>query len=426
MKLGPLIRRDLARSRRRLIVVGAAVAMGVSALVLFGALGAGLYRGIVQPLLPRLPLDLIKVEQKVLSLGVLALDASRLGGGLDAPTLERIRGLEGVAAVYPILGAGFPLRAEGGARFLGTAIRTDLFATGLDPELVRKDVAAGQSFEDPGPDAKVVPVIGARRLIELYNTTVAPAIQRPKLTEEMIVGFSFELVLGSSYVGGTPDPSRVDRVIAQVVGFSDQASLVGITVPSATVRRWNERHAGGKTPIVGAFVKTKSPSDAGPVAAALDRLGLSVDDTMKIVGAVVAGAGVLLLLLALALLGMAGFAIAQTFFLLVGERALELAVLRAMGARRKDLMRLVLSEAGLVGALGGAIGLVLGAGVALLLDRLALTMLPELPFKPVSFVAFPPLLLAGAWALGALASFFGALFPALRAAAADPAGALRT
>lgn len=426
MKLGTLIRRDLARSRRRLLVVGSAVTVAVAVIVFFGALGAGIYRGVVEPLLPRLPLDLIKVEPKVLSLGLLAVDSGALGGGLDAASLDRLSGVDGVAAVFPVYGAGFPLRGEGGAKFLGGAgIRTDLFATGLDPDLVKKDVASGYTFADPGPDAQIVPILVARRLLDLYNTTVAPAIQRPRLTEDAVIGFSFELVLGSSYVRGTPDPSKVERRIAQVVGFSDQANLVGITVPAATLQRWNAKHA-GSTPIVGAYVRTRSPSDAGPVASAIEEQGLKVDETLKIVGAVVASAGVLLALFGLTLLGMATFAIAQTFFLMVGERRMELAVLRAMGARRRDLRRLVLIEAAILGVLAGLAGLVLGVGAALGLDVLAISLLPEVPFKPASFVAFPWWLLASAWVLGTAGAVGGAWLPALVASRADPAAALRS
>jgi putative ABC transport system permease protein len=426
MNLGAIVRRDLARSKRRLVVVGSAVAAGVALIAFFGALGVGLFRGVVEPLLPRLPLDLIRVEQKVLSLGVIAFDTGAIGGGLDEATIDRLRTIEGVSTVYPILGAAFPLRAEGGARFLGAAMRTDLFATGLDPALVAKDVAKGKTFADPGPEGQVIPVIVARRLIELYNTTVAPAIQKPKLSDEAVIGFTFEVILGSSYMRGTPDPSRVERRVAEVVGFSDQASLAGITVPAETVRRWNERHGGGKTPIVGAYVKTNRPRDAGPVAAKIERLGLSVDDTLEIVGAVVTGAGLLLGLFALVLLGMAAFAIAQTFFLLVGERRIELAVLRAMGARRRDLRRIVLIEAAIVGGAGGLAGVVVGVAGALVFDAAARSLLPELPFKPESFVAFPPDLLLIAASLGVVAAIAGAILPAARAAASDPATALRT
>ncbi|MFO0723510.1 MAG: ABC transporter permease [Myxococcota bacterium] len=427
MKLSTLIRRDLSRTKGRFIIVGSAVAMGVAVLVFFGALGAGIYRGIVEPMLPKLPLDLIKVEPRFLSFGPLAFDAGKLGGGLDESVVKKLEGIPGVDKVYPLLGTGFALHGEGGGRFLGGAgIRTDLFANGIDPELMKKDVAAGKKFEDPGPGARVVPVILARRLVDLYNTTVAPAIQRPKISEDLVIGFSFDLVLGSSYVRGTPDPSNVEQLIAEVVGFSDQASIVGITVPAATIRRWNDRHAKGVTPVVGAFVKTKSKADAGPVAQAIEKQGLSVDDTMKLVGAVVASAGVLLSLFGLVLLGMAAFAIAQTFFLLVGERRFELAVLRAMGARRRDLRRMVLIEATIMGTLSGLAGLVIGVLASVGFDALAISLLPEVALKPASIVAFPPLLLLLAWVLGVLSAVGGAYFPARRAAQADPALALRS
>ena len=426
MKLRTLIRRDLARSARRLATVGSLVAVGVAVIMVLGGLGVGVYRGVIVPLLPKLPLDVIKVEPRVLSLGVLAFDASSLGGGrLDAKVLARLEKIDGVAAVYPVVGAGFPLRAQGGAKLLGRSIRTDLFATGIDPALVTGDIAEGYRFEDPGPSGEVVPVVVARRLLDLYNSTVAPAIGQPKLSAEAIVGFSAEIVLGSSYVRGTPDPSKVQRKVGQIVGVSDQATLVGISVPEATVRRWNDTHSAEGSPIVGAYVRTRSPTDAGPVAAAIERAGLAVDDTLEIAGAVVASAGVLAGMLVLSLLLLAGFAIAQTFFLLVAERRSELAVLRAMGARRRDLRALVLIEALIVGVLAGFAGVAIGVSAGLIADNVVLGMLPDIPFKPDHLIAFPIDVVAAAWSLGVAASVLGAFVPAIAASRADPADALR-
>ena len=90
MKLTRLLTRDLARSWRRLLTVGSAVAVGVAVAVVIGALGLGLYGGVVRPLLPKLPLDMIKVQPRVLSLGLLAFDASKLGGGLDDDAVTRL------------------------------------------------------------------------------------------------------------------------------------------------------------------------------------------------------------------------------------------------------------------------------------------------------------------------------------------------
>ncbi|MCK6547810.1 FtsX-like permease family protein [Myxococcota bacterium] len=426
MRLGTLIKRDLARSKGRLAIVGAAVAAGVAVLVLLGALGLGLYRGVVEPLLPKLPLDLLKVEPRTVSLGFLAFDATQLSGGLDERALARIRGLEGVDAVYPVVGVGFPMRAEGGEGFLGRRMRTDIFATGISPELVRGDVAAGRTFEDPGPDAKRVPVLVAKRLLDLYNSTVATAIDKPRLSEEAVIGFQFQLELGSSYASGTPDPAKVERLVAEIVGFSDQATLVGLTLPEGVVRRWNTRHGKPESPVNGAYVKTKSPRDAGPVAAAIEQAGLKVDDTAKVVGAVLTITGVLYSLFALTLLALAAFAIAQTFFLLVGERREELAIFRAMGARRSDLRRLVLLEAGVVGTAGGLAGVAVGVTAALALDAIIIGMVPEIPFKPSHVISLDPMLLCVAFVLGVVAAVVGAFVPAARAATSNPASALRT
>lgn len=425
MRLATLVGRDLARSRRRLLVVALAVAGSVALLVLLGSVSLGIYRGVVEPLLPKLPLDLLKVEPRTVSVGFLAFDSGDLGGGLNEDALAQLEKVEGVEAVYPVVGAGFPMRAEGGEGFIGRRLRTDVFATGVAPELVKHDVADGLAFEDPGEGGGTVPVLVARRLLDLYNTTVAPALKKPRLSEEAVIGFEFQLTVGSSYARGTPNPRLVERHLAQIVGFSDQATLVGVTVPEATLRRWNARFD-EEDPLAGAYVRTKRPEDAGRVGAAIEALGLDVDDTAKVVGAALAVSAGLGGLFAGTLLFFSAFAIAQTFFLLVAERRMEMAILRAVGARRRDLRTLILLEALVVGALGAALGLIAGAALALALDAIVIGSLPDIPFKPSSIVSLSPALLFAVTALGVLAALIGAAIPAAQAARANPASALRS
>ncbi len=424
MRLGTLIASDLLRSRRRLAVVVIAVAASVGVVVLLGGLVSGIHRYVVAPLLPELPLDLLKVEPKTLSVGMLAFDSSALSGsGLDDDAIRRLGQIEGVKKVYPVVAASFPMRAEGGEGFIGHRMMTDVFATGVAPDLVAADIGEGYRFEEGGGDK--VPVLVARRLLDLYNTTIATAIDKPRLSPDMVIGFEFELVLGSSYARGTPDPTRVQRMTAQIVGLSDQATLVGITVPEATVRRWNREH-GAKSPLSGAYVSTAGSDVAGSVARAIEKAGFEVDETAKIVGAGIAVAGALIGLFGGTLLLLSAFAIAQTFFLLVGERRLELAILRALGAKRRDLRRMVLLQAGAVGVVGGLAGVMLGSAAAWLLDSLLVSRLPDIAFKPEHVVALPPILIVTAFLLGVAAALVGALVPAARAARANPASALRS
>ncbi|MEM7674878.1 MAG: FtsX-like permease family protein [Myxococcota bacterium] len=422
MQVYTLLRHDLSRSRGRFAGVGVAVAASVAVVMVLASVGLALYQQVLLPLLPRLPLSLVKVEPRTVNLGLIAFNATELTGGLDERTIVKLGALDGVTEVFPIVGTAFPLRAAGGEGFIGRRIRTDVFATGLAEGLVKDDVADGYRFVDR-PDGKV-PVIVARRLLDLYNTTVAPAIQKPQLSPDAVIGFEFELVVGTSLAKGTPDPSKVRIHEAEIVGLSDQANLVGITVPEPTLRRWN-RDFGHAPPLTGAYIRTRSPRDVGAVAQQVERMGLRVDETPKLIGAALAIVGALFGLFTAILVTLAAFGIAQTFFRLVSERRLEFAIFRALGARRRDLRRLILLEAGIVGLAGGLTGTALGLGTAVALGRWTVAALPDLPFTPQGLAATPPMLMLAGILLGVVASVLGAWWPAVRAGAADPAVALR-
>jgi putative ABC transport system permease protein len=106
--------------------------------------------------------------------------------------------------------------------------------------------------------------------------------------------------------------------------------------------------------------------------------------------------------------------VVNTMLMSVRERVRELGVLRATGWTRGDVFRLVLLEASLLGALGGASGALLGAGVA----TVAAHVLPIKPDAPLELVLAS---IVVAVVLGAA----GGLYPAIYAARLDPIGAIR-
>ncbi len=414
MKLWQLARLDLLRCRRRHVVSLSAVVSTVSSLLIIFSLFFGIRKHVLQPILPELPLNLLLAEPKNMSLGFFAFDARTFRKNFNDDTLKAIRKTEGVEAVYPIIGAQFPMRAEGGEAFLGHRMRTDVFATGLSSELVKTDVADGYAFEDAkGPR---VPVLVARRLLDLYNSTVAKSINKPKLSEEAIVGLEFELVLGSSYARGTPRPDRVSRKTAQIVGLSEKASLVGISVPEQTMRRWNKSMSTAAPEFSGAYVKLNDRSYAGAVVHTLEQLGLSVDGTAKVASSLYTTLAVLTACLVGLILFFSGLAIMQSFAQLIFERRTEFAIMRALGATQARITKLVLLEALMIACVGIALGAPLGVGLSYLLDIAVVSLISDIPLKPThvlhcSFAAF-----AGASFLGIVAALTGALYPTLRGA----------
>jgi putative ABC transport system permease protein len=110
-----------------------------------------------------------------------------------------------------------------------------------------------------------------------------------------------------------------------------------------------------------------------------------------------------------------GVGIVTIMTIAVSERTGEIGLLVALGAPRRTILGLFLGEAVALSALGGAIGLVLGMGLAQLI-HLAVPALPV--HTPLTFVLLAEVV---AIAIGLLAG----VLPARRAARLDPVEALR-
>jgi ABC-type antimicrobial peptide transport system permease subunit len=105
-------------------------------------------------------------------------------------------------------------------------------------------------------------------------------------------------------------------------------------------------------------------------------------------------------------------------------RRREIGLLRAVGARRGDIRVLLVAEASVVGLAAGLAGLIAAVAAGAVADIFAASRVPDFPFKPDSFFAFSPWLLASVLALAVVACVIGALPPAYRAASGDPSEAL--
>ena len=116
------------------------------------------------------------------------------------------------------------------------------------------------------------------------------------------------------------------------------------------------------------------------------------------------------------------FIIWNTFSMIVTQRSREIALLRAVGATRRQVKRSLLLEAGLLGVSASAVGVVIGAGVAKGLNALMAVLGFSLPSTSLQIT---PRTIWLSLLVGTAVTVLAAMIPARRATKVLPVEALR-
>lgn len=470
-RLFGLVAANLRRSRNHFLLASVGIIVGIASFTFFIGLGIGVRRVVLGEIFP---LDQLEVVPKALDVDVGPLRLGLSKDALDADKVEEIEALPGVARVYPKMRLTVPSIGVGGEEILGANLRSELVADGIEPDLVTKDVGRGfefRDFDEGGPagercstdddcgdrmycgppagtlftrkglepvDAEgnpvqveqvcrhYIPILASEHVLELYNGALRRAHRFPKLNPDAVLGFGLDLTIGASMVGA----SNKDHVLqerAMLVGFSRKAIALGITMPIGYVRRFNVQF-GTETDATryhSVIVEVPSKDDVALVAKGIDELDLKVEDTGAEQAALLIAIFMAVFgLVSAVIVGIAAVNIMHVFFMLVYERQHEIGIMRAVGASRGDIARIVLGEAAVLGALAGLAGVILSVGASALVDWMSARYIPDFPYKPDTYFAFPWWLVGAAMAFSIGFCIMGAFLPARRAARMEPAHVL--
>ena len=114
-----------------------------------------------------------------------------------------------------------------------------------------------------------------------------------------------------------------------------------------------------------------------------------------------------------------GLSVINTMVMTVSERVREIGVKKAVGAPTGAILREFLAEATLLGAIGGVIGLGLGALLVFILNA-------QTSGSGTTVFLLTPMLLARSFLFATILGALAGIYPALRAARLDPVAALRS
>ncbi|RYG65884.1 ABC transporter permease, partial [bacterium] len=152
----------------------------------------------------------------------------------------------------------------------------------------------------------------------------------------------------------------------------------------------------------------------------------SIDAILDVANRIFSVITVMLALASSIALMVASIGIVNTMIMSIYERTREIGTLKAMGASRSDIRHLFMIEAGLIGLLGGAMGLIfswlLGRGLNKIAEFYANSR--SMPM-PENLFIITPMLTLQALAFALFIGVVAGLYPANRAAGLDPLKALR-
>jgi putative ABC transport system permease protein len=278
----------------------------------------------------------------------------------------------------------------------GTPIGADQGRETYDPP-----VATGRALTaaDDGHDVAVVGTsIAAKRAVALGDTIT-------------IGDRAFEIV-------GVLEPTLSSPDVSIYVPFATAQRLVHDDLPAVV------REAVEATELATSFtVFPTQAADHDAVAAAIEAripgvtaltgaaYDASVGSSVAVFNSIIVGIGLVSLIVG-------GLSVINTMAMSVAERTREIGIKRAIGARRRRIVRELVTEAGVIGLIGGALGVVLGALVVVLVNetsRSSGTVLFEFTLETAAFA------LAFSTILGVIAG----VIPAWSAARLDPVAALR-
>jgi ABC-type antimicrobial peptide transport system permease subunit len=473
--LAGMVVKNTVRSPRHFVLSAFGIVIGIASFVFFLGLSMGVRNVILGKIFP---LDVVEV---------VAPRASFMGKDitkkLDDSTVEMIRARPEVKDATPRMKVAFP--AAGFGMFEGQELKFEVggFCDGVDPSVLEKEPKLAELFKDweapgvddpaktvacvppqpvddgqggtkpgknPCPDPEFyycdiqdnrchrrVPVIVSPTLLELYNGQVASTHGLPMIgdLEQFVVErgglgrMRFTIALGETMVTGsamaTGDKKR--RVEGMLIGITNKAMPIGMTVPIQYTRRWNQEFVGDEAAgTYSSIVVTLRDKDKLAMFGAWlleqdlrleDQLGQQFATAIFIVTT-------LFVLISFTIVTISSINIAHNFFMQVSERRREIGVLRAVGATRLDVTLIILGEAALIGVIGGLMGVGIAYAGAAVVDWASATYLPRFPFKPTTYFDFKGWIIAGGLAFSTVFCVVGGFLPARKAAKLAPAQAL--
>jgi putative ABC transport system permease protein len=163
---------------------------------------------------------------------------------------------------------------------------------------------------------------------------------------------------------------------------------------------------------------TEEITDRGYFTMSTTSVVESLNSTYLLIEAVLGGVASIALFVA-------AIGIANTMIMSVLERTREIGLMKAVGARNRDVMAVFITEAGVIGLMGGVVGVVIGIAIAQLIGAIAGSAMATQGTEATTVVSTPLWLPVFAIIFSVVIGLGAGIYPAFRAVQLDPVQALK-
>ncbi|MCB1857882.1 MAG: ABC transporter permease, partial [Gammaproteobacteria bacterium] len=386
---------SLRAYQTRSLLTALGIAVGIAAVVLLTAIGEGVHRFVLSEF-TQFGTNLVGIAPGKVTTSGASVGAFGTERPLTIEDAQALKRLSFARAVVPVVQGNAEVETGNRRR------RTTVYGAGAQlPQAFSMRVRSGRYLPDDDPLApRAFAVLGSSLRHELFGD------DNP-LGQRLTIGGSRYRIIGVMESKGSVLGFDLDDTVyipaARALNLFNNESLMEIdllyekdtpvdTVVEGIKKILEARH--GKEDFT---ITTQQQM--------LDVLG-SILGVLTFAVAAIGGISLLV--------GAIGIVTIMT--IAINERTTEIGLLRALGARRSQILSLFLGEAVVLAAFGGMGGLLCGLGTAWLLHAI----IPALPVQ----VSFFYLVLAEGIAI--LIGIVSGVVPAYRAAALDPLTALRS
>ncbi|KKP97912.1 MAG: hypothetical protein US25_C0001G0013 [Candidatus Moranbacteria bacterium GW2011_GWE1_36_7] len=400
--------RNMSINKLRSFLTVGGVAIGIAIITLLISLGFGIQGMVIREVTSNNPGNIIDVGNNSLENFVI----------FDKSAIGRIENIEGVKDVE--------ISANIGGKFIIGDSQTDVVVNAISEKYL--DLASSnidleikkKLFLNPKSVA-ITPKLATLLGFENPDDSIGKQVEYSMIIREEMLTNDLE----DSKEESQKEDQNKDKVLTIVGIVKDQTKddAVYAYVPIEEIRMVYGKVAGQSVKV-----SVKDESMVENTRLQIEQLGFSTEsvlDTIADINSFFSVVRIILVAFGVIIMSISAMGMLNTLSVSLLQRTKEVGILKALGAKRRDIFKMFIIEAFLISFLGGTIGIAVGYGIAKLINYIINMIAGKYGVASANFVEIPSIFVISIALFIFILGVVTGLFPALRASKLHALEALR-